>query len=59
MFKKIKMLKLKTKIAVIAFAIVFVSSFVLAVFSTIRVIQLEDIIEEHINCSNVSCDHMM
>ena len=59
MFKKIKMLKLKTKIAVIAFAIVFVSSFVLAVFSTIRVIQLEDIIEEHINCSNVSCGHMM
>ena len=59
MFKKIKMLKLKTKIAVIAFAIVFVSSFVLAIFSTIRVIQLENIIEEHINCSNISCDHMM
>ena len=59
MFKKIKELKLKVKIAIIAVAIIFVSSFVLAIFSTIRVIQLENMIEEHIQCSDISCDHKM
>lgn len=37
MFKKVKELKLKVKIAVIAVAIIFVSSFVLSIYSVVRI----------------------
>ena len=59
MFKKVKELKLKVKIAIIAFVVVFVTTVVLALYSTIKVVQLQNIIEEHIECANISCDYMM
>ena len=59
MFKKIKELKLKVKVCIIAFIVVFVSTVILAVYSTIKVVQLENIIEEYVECANISCDHMM
>lgn len=59
MFKKVKELKLKVKIAIIAFVVVFVTTVVLALYSTIKVVQLQNIIEEHIECANISCNHMM
>lgn len=59
MFKKIKELKLKVKVCIIAFIVVFVSTVILAVYSTIKVVQLENIIEGYIECANISCDHMM
>ena len=49
MFKKIKELKFKVKLAVMIFVIIFISTVILAIYSTIKVVQLENIIEEYKN----------
>ena len=53
--KKIKELKLKIKIALIALVLFFITSFVCAVYSTIKVIYLENLIKEHI-CQIEGCE---
>ena len=52
--KKIKELKLKIKIALIALVLFFITSFVCAVYSTIKVIYLENLIENCIS-QNSTC----
>lgn len=52
--KKIKELKLKIKIALVALIVFFVTTFVCAVYSTIKVIYLENLIEEYV-CLNGTC----
>lgn len=52
--KKIKELKLKIKIALIALVVFFVTTFVCAVYSTIKVIYLENLIENYIH-QNQTC----
>ena len=59
MFKKIKELKFKVKLAVMIFVIIFISTVILAIYSTIKVVQLENIIEEYIQCGDGECAHMM
>ena len=59
MFKKIKELKFKVKLAVMIFVIIFISTVILAIYSTIKVVQLENIIEEYIQCGDGECVHMM
>lgn len=59
MFKKIKELKFKVKLAVMIFVIIFISTVILAIYSTIKVVQLENIIEEYIQCGDGGCAHMM
>ena len=48
MFKKIKELKLKVKIAIIAFAVIFMSTVILAIYSTVKVSVLENNLENYI-----------
>ncbi len=52
--KKIKELKLKIKIALVALIVFFITTFVCAVYSTIKVIYLENLIENYI-CTNEAC----
>ena len=53
--KKLKELKLKIKIALIALVLFFITSFVCEVYSTIKVIYLENLLEEHI-CQIKGCE---
>ena len=55
MFKKIKELKLKVKISVIAFIVVFVLTVILAIYSTVKVHILEDRFENFIKCGSFTC----
>ncbi len=56
MFKKIKELKLKVKIAIIAVVTIFVLTVILAIYSTIKVNILENKFENYIECGNFSCE---
>ena len=56
MFKKIKELKLKVKIAIIAFAIIFMSTVILAIYSTVKVSILENNLENYIQCGSFTCE---
>lgn len=56
MFKKIKELKLKVKISVIAFIVVFVLTVILAIYSTVKVHILEDRIENYVKCGSFTCE---
>ena len=49
MFKKIKELKLKVKIAIIAVVTIFVLTVILAIYSTIKVNNIENIIIKDIH----------
>ena len=50
--KKLKELKLKIKIAIIALLVFFITTFVCAIYSTIKVIYLENLIENCISQTN-------
>lgn len=52
--KKIKELKLKIKIALAALIVFFITTFICAVYSTVKLIYLEELIENYI-CQNNSC----
>jgi ABC-type amino acid transport system permease subunit len=56
MFKKIKELKLKVKISVIAFIVVFVLTVILAIYSTVKVHILEDRFENFVKCGSFTCE---
>lgn len=56
MFKKLKELKLKVQIAVIALVAVFIITVICAIYSAIKVNCLENQLENYIECGNITCE---